>query len=250
MTHGQARARTVLVRLRSMMSRVLCHPAVRRLLVVGGIAVAGWLAGAAVSGGQAHAGTAPGPATGITRTVLDTGHDKTAEQKANRGAPAATDRANVLRGIVGGVVTPERGNGFLGMPGKIGGFVTGILPATDRIGTHAPWAPRHHTNADAAGDGWAGAHAPVRLAASGAPKGVRGPHVQGGVGTVNPAPWPGLPHPASGEIAVLPSAGSASAGRAVGIPARRLEAVSRPAPVLPIPPAVHTATDEPALSPD
>jgi hypothetical protein len=182
--------------------------------------------------------------------VLDTGHEKAAGRTSNRAAPAAADCGGTLHSLVRGVVTSERGDDIFGLPGKAGGFVTGILPATDRIGIDAPWAPRHHANAGAVSDGRTGAHSPVRLAVSGAPKDVRGAHAHRDAGTVNPTPHPGLPHPASGEIAVLPSAGSVSVGGAMGYPVRRLEAVSRPAPVLPMPPAVHTATDEPALSPD
>jgi hypothetical protein len=255
--HGRARARTVLVRLRSMTWRVLCRPAVRRLLVIGGIAMAGWLAGGAVGAGEAHAGIAPGPAAGITSAVVETTHDTTTAtarddgRATHRMGQALRTRGAALRGVV----APRRGSGILGLQGKVKGFVTGTLSATDRIGTDVPWAPRHHANVVAVRDERSGADTPARLVASGALKDLRGAHARWGADAVDAAPQPGLPHPVPGEIAVLPPAGTASTGGVAGSPARRPRAVSRPAAVVMpvvggVPPAVHSATDEPALSPD
>jgi hypothetical protein len=255
--HGRARARTVLVRLRSMTCRILCRPAVRRLLVIGGIAMAGWLAGGAVDSGEAHAGTAPGPAAEITSAVVESTHDTTTAtardggRATHRMGQALKTRDAALRGVV----VPRKGSGILGLPGKVKGFVAGTPSATDRIGTGVPWAPRHHANVVAVRDERSGADTPARLVASGALEDVQGAHARSGAHAVDAAPQPGLPHPGPGEIAVLPSAGTASTGGVAGSPAQRLRAVSRPAAVVisvvaVVPPAFHTATDEPALSPD
>ena len=72
MAHGHLRARSVLVRLCSMTSRLLRHSMTRRLLVLGAIAVAGWLLGGT---GQAHAETETAPGSDLTGAVVSTAPD-------------------------------------------------------------------------------------------------------------------------------------------------------------------------------
>ncbi|HEX6471369.1 MAG TPA: hypothetical protein VF069_19870, partial [Streptosporangiaceae bacterium] len=69
-----------------------------------------------------------------------------------------------------------------------------------------------------------------------------------------PAPLSGLSHRADAGSGALPSAGSTPTGGAAGHSARS-EAAPRPSAALTsvlgaVPPAVHTATDEPAVTPD
>jgi hypothetical protein len=78
------RIRTVTVRLRHVVPAWARGPVVRRLLVVAGIAVAGWLLGGA---GPAHADTsAAGATVGAPRTVLGTVPDVTAAVTASPDA--------------------------------------------------------------------------------------------------------------------------------------------------------------------
>ncbi|GAA2116186.1 hypothetical protein [Actinomadura alba] len=66
MAREPKRIRTATVRLRFVLPAWARDPVVRRLLVVAGIMVAGWLLGTA---GPAHAGTSAGPASGTPHTV-------------------------------------------------------------------------------------------------------------------------------------------------------------------------------------
>ncbi|HEY7487807.1 MAG TPA: hypothetical protein VH912_25370 [Streptosporangiaceae bacterium] len=271
MAHGQERARTVLASLRSMMSRVLCRPAVRRLLIVAGIVLAGWLVGSA---GQAHADTAPGPQTGLTHAVLDTTPveavpvravlDRVTPDRAlpdgvqpsavkSHERPYETEAASVSkpRGIVRGVLTSVRRYATHCLPGRV---VIGILPTTGGgSGMDVSQAPRHRADA-VAGPGERTTSGDAMFAGRSAAKDARGGHTQFRTGAADPASPFGSPFRTAFETGALPTAGSAPTGGAVGHPAR-LGAVARPSTLLAslvgaIPPAVHTATDEPALSPD
>ena len=270
MALGRRRARRVLVRMRSMTPRVL-----RRLLLVGGLALAGWLLSGA---GQAHAsagdGRDPGaaaaigslPYTGAPAKALAHGH--TGRLTAISGRPRGITRDGITRdGIARGVIgTAVRSGGFIRRASGLDP-VAATLP-TGRVGTGAGWTPRHRIGAvpggpaaairhglphkSTAGRGVASPTASVAATGTGTGRGGRG-HVR--TAPAIPAPPTGFPRGAAGETGALPSsAGSASADGLAGHAARP-EVAPRPSSLLTsvlgaVPPAVHTATDEPAVSPD
>lgn len=257
--------------MRSMTPRVLRH-----LLLVGGLALAGWLLCGA---GQAHAAAGHGNGHG-----LDQGAGTAAiGSLPHAGAPAKTlagGRTGRLaavvgrpRNLVGGDVARSgvarrvihaaaRPGAFVHRAGGLDPVVT--LP-TGRVGIGASWVPRHHTGAVADHSAAAVRHdrphnqavrpGVVRPAASVAVNhGGRSGHAHARTVPATHAPPAGFPRGAAGETGALPSPGSASAG---GLAGHAAWPATAPQPSIAlrsvlgaVPPAVHTATDEPAVSPD
>lgn len=261
MALGRRRARRVLDRVRSMTPRAL-----RRLLLVGGLALAGWLLSGA---GQAHAaagdGLDPGavigslPHAGVPVKTLAPGH-------AGRLASiAARPRAITGHGIAQSVIGTAVRSGDLVR--RTGALDPVAVLRTGRVGTGASRAPRHHVGGTRPGDPAAsGRHDQPRnsavrhrVASPATPVSAPGTGRCGcapdRTAPAAPAPLPGFPRGAAGAAGALPSAvGSASAqglaGHAGGPevapqPSRSLRSVLGA-----VPPAAHTATDEPAVSPD
>jgi hypothetical protein len=263
---GQARARTVLVRLRSMMSRALCRPMARRLLVIGGIALGGWLLGSA---GQAHAETGPASVADPTRVVAAVPDEMAPElprpdgmrrpggtvtdRPVDRATRAVKAHHGGFGGFVRGVAAPVRAPGLAGLPGTVEQVVADAVPAVGGgAGSDAHWSAQHHDGAVAGAAEWAAAVPTGDPSAAAAA--VRDGSAQFRAGSADPASQPGFPRGTVGQTVAPPSAGSVLSGGAAGYPAR-LGAMARPPAVLAsvldaVPPAVHTATDEPALSPD
>jgi hypothetical protein len=225
----------VFVRLRCV---VLRRPVVYRLFVLGGIALVGWLLGCA---GQAHAETGPASGAGLTRTVVSTTlpAGTAAAQPVGRAVHRVTP-AEFVRGVTIPVQEPE----IRGLPGENEQVRARIIPARGGAGADAPRSSRHH------GDD-ARAMAPPAVIpgnVSQVTAEFRDGPVQFRPGPVNPASQPGFPD------RTACAAGSVQIGGTVGnLP--RVEAARQPAivsafAVNAVPPAVHTATDEPALSPD
>jgi hypothetical protein len=284
---GRMRARKVLARMRSMTPRVF-----RRLLLVGGLALAGWLLCGA---GQAHAaaddGLDPGagaaalgslPYAGAPAKTLAPGHtgrrvaataDRpraiaresiagesiTRESVSRGGVTRDVSRDGIARSVIG---TAVRSGDLVSRTGALDPVAT--LP-TGRVGTGAGWAPRHRTDAVPGDSAAATRHGRpttgpahrgvVRPAASAAATGTgRFGHAHARTAPATPAPPAGLPRGAAGETGALPSAGFASAGGLAGHTARPEVAPRRSSSLRSVlgavPPVVHTATDEPAVSPD
>jgi hypothetical protein len=236
---GQAQDGTVIVLLRALRA-VGASSTVRRLLTIAGIAVAGWLVGSAGLGGaaQAHADTVPVPAVaqlvndvrGSGTTPISPVPESTAGGALSSAVPGARSAIHTLTGpVIGRPATPRmtvRAVRALRAPG-------------------VSWASRHREGA-VAGLGGRAAHA-AKATASGAPKDVRGAARKGHPAPVNPRPMDRqVPPAASGSVPPL---------GALGCVIRPGAWDARPALVLApvlgaVPPAVHAATDEPALSPD
>ena len=253
MAHGRMRARRVLARLRSMTARVL----LRRLLVIGGIALAGWLLGSA---GQAHADAGLGSGGGTAAiSSLPSDELSVASVKTLARGGAGREAAAVMRprGLVRGVVASAARHGVIGR------VVTVSFGRARSGAAHARTSG--HRVVVASGVRSAARHAAAhgRAARSGAapsaaPAAALGPgrwaHAHPRTAPAIPTPPVELPHRAGGESGALSSAGSAPAGGLAGQPARPVSA-PRPSGALnamvgAVPPAVHTATDEPAISPD
>jgi hypothetical protein len=226
--------------------RSVARPVIRRLLMMAGVAVAGWLLGVA---GQAHADTVPGvrlpsvveqaePVTAIAAHVLD----------EHRVVPAV-HRA-------GAVLAPARPPAILALPPA----------ATSALAD----APRPRTPAGSAGPSRTRRHggAGSRTGVSGGPVIHIGPHAVTGASEKASTdrvaraavPAPSIPRqprplPQRGKALLPPSADSGGPHPA-GVRHRSEPgtAHSRPAiPILrsrPLPPAVRTAADEPSFSPD
>jgi hypothetical protein len=232
------------------------------------------------SGGRAHrVGRADRRADRGDRPSLLADGAVTALTGRATGHPPVAAAGVRPRGIVRGVVGSAGGRGVFGRPVGIRSAVAGVLPALRAVTgpVAAPASPAHRAAAPAspraAGGraagrhGLAGCHGAFRAAA------VRGEFAPyAGSATVKasdsgrygrahartapaePAPLPGLSHRADAESGALPSAGSTPTGGVAGHSARP-EAAPRPSAALTsvlgaVPPAVRTATHEPAVTPD
>ena len=280
MALGRMRARTVLAWMRSLTPRVL-----RRLLFVGGLALAGWLLCGA---GQAHAAAGDGPDSGAGAAAMvgslpyadapakTLAHDHAPGRRLAEPADRPRDRSRgdvmhgdvtrnavtrdgIARNVIG---TAARSGDLVRRPGALDPVAT--LP-TGRAGTGASWVPGHRVAAMptapavAIRHGWPHHSAAHRdVARSTTPVAATGIDPCGRAlartAPATPAPPVGGPNGAVGETGALPSAGTASAGGLAGHTARP-EATPRPSTSLRsvlggVPPAVHAATDEPAVSPD
>jgi hypothetical protein len=224
---------------------ILARPVTRRLLMMAGIAVAGWLLGAS---GQAHADTVPG-----ARLPSAAAH-------AGRSVVAVTRHVPPVRGVVpavriaGTAFRPSRPPVILALPPVTAPVVTG--------------APRPRMSADMAGPsrtqrhGDPGSHAGV----VGGPLAHIGSHAVTGASekastarvarSTLPAPsMPRLPRPLPRWAqALTPSVGDGVNQAGVWRTIRLGTACRRP--VIPallagaVPPAIRTAADEPSFSPD
>jgi hypothetical protein len=263
--------------MRSMTPRVL-----RRLLLVGGLAVAGWLLFGA---GQAHAAAGDGLDLGAGAAAIgslpyaDAAPAKTLVSGHTGRRPAAlagrpldiahggitrgdipqdaVTRDGIARSVIG---TAVRSGDVVRRAGALdpatlpaGRAGAGVSPASGHRADAVPGASaaglRHSRSHDSAADR---AVAPPTAPAAATRTGRCG-RSQARTAPATPAPPAGLPR-AAGETGALPSAGSASAGGLAGHSARP-EAAPRPSSSLRsvlggVPPGVHTATDEPAVSPD
>lgn len=257
MAHGQRQIRTVAVLLRCVVCACARSSGVRRLLVIGGIAVAGWLLGSA---GQAHADTPPGPAAGTPGAVLGSAADLTGGRNSAPGASSVPRKVtgDLTRSLCAGRCSlPVRPATVLDPPNGIERIVTDLAPTqiwSDRTDPGVSWTPRRHHGVDAGAADRTGAQSPRPLAVSGASKGDR---VAAVAATSHPAPtpWRDLPHPSSPQAgAFLPAAGSTLMGGGVAHLPRtgfmtRVPFIRIPVPGA-VPPAIHSAADEPSFSPD
>ncbi len=240
MVPGRSRSR----RFASVVARcpgALARPVTGRLLVLVGIAVAGWLFGAA---GQAHADTVPGArlpsvATHAVRPVTDV-----TRPLVRRVVPAVRTTGADLR--------PSRPSAILALP-----------PVTVSVKTGAP---RSSTPTDTAGPSRTHRHGDVHVRVAGGPLTHSGQHAVTGASekastahvarTTVPVPFmPRLPRPLSHRAQALPP--SSVDGVHLVVPWRVIRTGAAPrraaasAPLAwAIPPAVRTAADEPSFSPD
>jgi hypothetical protein len=222
--------------------RSVARPVIRRLLMMAGVAVAGWLLGVA---GQAHADTVPGarlpsvveqvePVTAIAAHVLDEHHVVPAVRRA------------------GAVLAPARPPAILALPPAATSALADAPRPRTPVGSAGPSRTRRH--------GGAGSRAGV----SGGPVSHIGPHAVTGAsekastdGATHTAPsFPGQPRPLPHRgHALPPSAGDGGIHQA-GVRRKTEPGTAHSLPAIPIlrigtlPPAVRTAADEPSFSPD
>jgi hypothetical protein len=232
----------------------------RRLLVIGGIALGGWLLGSA---DQVHAETEPAPVAGLTRAVASAVPElprpdgirpdgTVTDRPAERATRAVKAHHGEFGDFVHDVAAPVRSPGFGGLPGTVERVVTGPIPVLG--GGAGPDAHSSSQYPDGAVVGDSGRAAPPPGGIPLKTAEVRDGSAHFRAGSADPASQPGYPRGAACHPVAPQSAGSVLNGGTAGHPAR-LGAVARPSTVLAsvlgaIPPAVHTATDEPALSPD
>ena len=257
MAHGQKRIRTVTVRLRCAVLGCAHSSGVRRLLVIGGIVLAGWLLGSAA---QAHADTLPGPAAGKPGAALSAAADLTTGSATVPGVSA------VPRAVTGDLTRsvcevrctlPVRPATALGPAGGIDRIVTDLAPIrawSDRTDTGVSWTPRRHHDVGADAGGRTRTLVPGPSAASGAFKGGRG-SAAAAASHPAPAPWRDFPAPSAPQAgAFLPAAGSTLMGGWLAHLTRTGSTTRVPRIRVPLPgavlPPMHSATDEPSSSPD
>ncbi|MGH3388322.1 MAG: hypothetical protein ACRDOO_05530 [Actinomadura sp.] len=263
MARGHRQIRTVAVRLRCVAFAGVRSPGVRRLLVIAGIAVAGWLLGGA---GQAHAEALPGPAADASGAVLGTAAELTGGTGATSGGASVPGVSSVPRKVTGDLTRslcavrcayPVRPSTVLDPPSDIERIATELAPALDwseRTDPGVSWTPRRHHGVDADAADRSGAKSPRPRAASGASKADRMVET---AAVAHPAPTPGrdLPRPHAPQAgAFLPVAGSTLFGGGLADLPRtgfvtRVPLIRVPMPAA-VPPAIHSAADEPSFSPD
>ena len=227
--------------------RSVARPVIRRLLMVAGVAIAGWLLGVAgqAHADQAHADTVPG--VRLPNVAAQTEHVTAIAVdvlKQRRVAPAVHEAGTVL--------APARPPAILALPPAVKKTPRPRTP----VGSAGPSRTRRH--------GGAGS----RAGASGGPVIHIGPHAVTGASEKASTdrvaraevPAPSIPRqprplPQRGKALLPPSADSGGPHPA-GVRRRSEPGTvhSRPAiPILrsrPLPPAVRTAADEPSFSPD
>jgi hypothetical protein len=225
--------------------RAATRPMIRRLLMVAGVAVAGWLLGVAgqAHGDQAHADTVPGAR--LPNVVAQTGHAITDPVLGERDVVPAVRKT-------GAALAPARPPAILALP-----------PAVKSVLTDAP---RHRTPVGSAGPSRTRRHgdAGSRAGVSGVPVSHIGPHAVTGAsekastdGATHTAPsFPRQPQPLPERgHALPPSAGDGGIHQA-GVRRKSEPGTAQSLPAIPIlrigtlPPAVRTAADEPSFSPD
>ncbi|HEU5155822.1 MAG TPA: hypothetical protein VFU43_02420 [Streptosporangiaceae bacterium] len=236
----------------------------RRLLLVGALAFAAWLLGGT---GQAHAapGEGPGPGPGAAAIGSLRHSDAPAKTLAGGGAVRlVTAAVRPSHGIVRRVVPSAVSAGELVRRARALERVA--TSPTGHRGADVASAPRHR-GVEVSGDRMGPRHRHVH--AHGARRGAappatvvaatdtgRGGHANARTAPATPAPPVAFPCGATGERGALPSPGSASAGgpATAGHTARPAAAPRRSVALISVlgavPPAVRTATDEPAVSPD
>jgi hypothetical protein len=259
--HGRMRARSVLVRLRSMMPRGL-----RRGFIVGGLVLAGWLL--LGNTGHAHAETGPGPGAGtdVIGSLSPAAMSASAALPAHVGPGrrlAAMVRSNAgLRGVVD---SAERHTALIARGNTIEKVERIVALQAERKDVPTVAVARHRVAASPgkpAAIGHGAAHdrarhrgaepsaAPARTAMDTGRCG----HAHARTAPTAPAPPAGFPRQSGGQTGALPSAGSAQADGVAGYPARPAATPRRSLALASalgaVPPAVHAATDEPAISPD
>jgi hypothetical protein len=234
--------------------RAATQPMIRRLLMVAGVAVAGWLLGVAgqAHGDQAHADTVPGAR--LPNVVAQTGHAITDPVLGERDVVPAVRKT-------GAALAPARPPAILALP-----------PAVKSVLTDAP---RHRTPVGSAGPSRTRRHgdAGSRAGISGGPVTHIGTHaVTGASGKASTdraarkaptarkahkapfIPRQPRPLPQKGQ-ALPPSAGDGGIHQA-GVRRKTEPGTAHRRPAIPIlrtgtvPPAVRTAADEPSFSPD
>jgi hypothetical protein len=268
--HAQRRIRTVVVRVRCVMLACARSSGVRRLLVIGGMTVAGWLLGSAggVGSAQAHADTLPvptpasapalAPAPGVPVHVLGAAEDLTGGGDPVPGAVSAPRKVtgDLARTVCEVRCTlPVRPSTVLDPPRDIARIVTDLAPTrtrSDRTDAGVSWTPRRHHGVGADAGDRAGAEARRAPVVTGASKGGRSVVA---AALSHPAPMPGVPMPPSPQAgALLPAAGSSLIGGALAHLSRTGSITRTPLVRVPlpgaVPPAAHSATDEPSFSPD
>jgi hypothetical protein len=227
--------------------RSVTRPMIRRLLMMAGVAVAGWLLGAA---GQAHADTVPGAR--LPSVVAQTEHAITDPVLGERDVVPAVQKA-------GAVLAPARPPAILALPPAAKPVLTGVLRPRTPAGSAGPSRTRRHGDAGS------------RAGISGGPVTHIGPHAVTGASekavtdrvahtAVHPPSVPRQPRPLPQRGQALPpSAGGDVAGggfHPAGVRRRTEPGTVHDRPAIPVlrpgilPPVVRTAADEPSFSPD
>lgn len=244
-----ARCPGVLPVLRLPVLRSVARPVTRRLLMMVGVGVAGWLLGVAGQAhtDQAHADIVPGARLPSVAAQTEHVTATAARVLGERRVVPAVQKA-------GAVLAPARPPAILALP-------PAVLDRLDRLDT-----PRPRTPVGSAGPSRTRRHgdAGSRAGVSGGPVSHIGSHAVTGAsekastdGATHPAPsFPRQPRPLPERgHALPPSAGDGGIHQA-GVRRKTEPGTAHSLPAIPIlcigtlPPAVRTAADEPSFSPD
>jgi hypothetical protein len=229
--------------------RFVARPVTRRLLMMVGVGVAGWLFGVAGQphADQAHADIVPGARLPSVAAQTEHVTATAARVLGERRVVPAVRKA-------GAVLAPARPSAILALP-------PAVLDRLDRLET-----PRPRTPVGSAGPSRTRRHgdAGSRAGVSGGPVSHIGPHAVTGAsekastdGVTHTAPsFPRQPQPLPERgHALPPSAGDGGIHQA-GVRRKSEPGTAHSLPAIPIlrigtlPPAVRTAADEPSFSPD
>ncbi|WP_460359716.1 hypothetical protein [Actinoallomurus bryophytorum] len=234
------------------MMRSVARPVTRRLLMMVGVAVAGWLLGVAgqAHADQAHADTVPGarlPGVAVrTEHVTATAARVLGERRV---VPAVRK--------AGAVLAPARPSAILALPPAV----------IDKLGELDKFdSPRPRTPVGSAGPSRTRRHgdAGSQAGVSGGPVSHIGPHAVTGAsekastdGATHTAPsFPRQPRPLPERGHALPPSAGDGGTHQAGVRRKTEPGTAYSLPAIPIlrigtlPPAVRTAADEPSFSPD
>jgi hypothetical protein len=233
--------------------RSVARPVIRRLLMMAGVAVAGWLLGIA---GQAHADTVPGAR--LPSVVEQTEHAITDPVLEHHVVPAVHN--------AGAVLAPARPPAVLALPPAAKSVLTDVSRPRTPAGSAGPSRTRRHGDAGS------------RAGIPGGPVTHIGPHAVTGASEkastdrtahkahkarkaskhqAQKAPSiPRQPRPLPQKGQALPPSSSDGGIHQAGVRRKTEPGTAQSRPAIPIlrtgtvPPAVRTAADEPSFSPD
>lgn len=233
--------------------RSVTRPMIRRLLMMAGVAVAGWLLGVAgqAHADQAHADTVPGAR--LPSVVAQTEHAITDPVLGERDVVPAVQKA-------GAVLAPARPPAVLALPPAAKPVLTGVLRPRTPVGSAGPSRTRRHGDAGS------------RAGISGGPVTHIGPHAVTGASEkasadhaaqrpkhrpAHRAPSiPRQPRPLPQKGQALPPSATDGGNHQAGVRRKTEPGTAQSRLAIPIlrtgtvPPAVRTAADEPSFSPD
>ena len=230
--------------------RSVARPVTRRLLMVAGVGVAGWLLGVAgqAHADQAHADTVPGARLPSVAAQTEHVTATAARVLGERRVVPAVHRA-------GAVLAPARPSAILALPPavleKVDSKLDAPRPRTP-VGSAGPSRTRRHGDAGS------------RAGVSGGPVSHIGPHAVTGAsekastdGATHTAPsFPRQPRPLPERGQALPPSAGDGGIHQAGVRRKTEPGTAHSLPAIPIlrigtlPPAVRTAADEPSFSPD
>jgi hypothetical protein len=238
-------------------TRSVVRPVIRRLLMMAGVAVAGWLLGVA---GQAHADQAYADTVPGARLPSVTAQAESVTAIADHLLPTRRDVPAVRKART--VLAPARPPAILALPPAATSALADATRPSAPVGSAGPSRTRRH---GVAGSRAGVTGAPVRHIGTHAAPGESGKasadhgshRAKKRMTKTAPVPsTPGQPGPLPQRGQALPPSADNGVTHQVGVRRRTEPGTAHSRPAIPIlrtgtvPPAVRTAADEPTFSPD